>query len=72
MAKHNSGNNSGGATKPKTGTMFTPLCRNKQYTTTMDACANRTRTGYPHTSKHYRYESAMVDDTANLHGYAPE
>ena len=72
MAKHYSGNNSGGATQPKTGTQYTPLCRNKQYTTTMEACANRTRTGHPHTSKHYQYESAMVDDTANLHGYDPE
>jgi len=72
MPKHYSSNNSGGATLPKTGTMFTPLCRSKQYSTTMDAMANKTRTGHPHTAKHYRYESAMVDDTANLHGYSPE
>ncbi len=65
-------NNSGGATQAKTGDQYTPLCRNSGYTKTMGAMANGTRTQHPHTPKHYKYESAMVDDGANLLGWSPE
>lgn len=65
-------NNSGGATQAKTGDQYTPLCRNAGYTKTMSAVANSTRTQFPHTGKHYQYESAMIDDTANLLGWSPE
>jgi hypothetical protein len=69
--KHGS-NNSGGATQPKTGDQYTPLCRKSGYDKTMGACSSTTKTGHPHTGKHYQYESAMVDDQANLHGWDPE
>lgn len=65
-------NNSGGATQAKTGDQYTPLCRNSGYTKTMGACANGTRTQYPHMPKHYQYEGAMVDDSANVLGWSPE
>lgn len=65
--------NSGGATQPKTGDQFTPLCRNKGFTSTMDAMSSRTRTGHPHTDKHYRYEGVVsTDQGGNVHGWSPE
>lgn len=65
-------NNSGGATQAKTGDGYTPLCRNSGYTKTMGAMDSKTRSGHPHTSKHYQWESASVDDTANVLGWSPE
>ena len=79
MAKYGGGmpnrrptNNSGGATQAKSGKMYVPLCRNAGYTATMGAMDNKTRTQYPHTGQHYQYESANVDDQANVLGWSPE
>ncbi len=65
-------NNSGGATQPKTGKHYVPLCRNKQFTTTMGAMMSRTASRYPHTSKHYQYEGISEDQGGNVHGWSPE
>ena len=65
-------NNSGGGASPKSGDAYTPLCRASGYDKTMGTMNGKTKSGHQHTSKHYQYESADVDDTANLHGYHPE
>ena len=65
-------NNSGGATQAKTGDQYTPLSPPSAYPKTLAACANGTRTQFPHTGKHYQYESAQVDDTGNVRRWSPE
>lgn len=71
MSKHYK-NNGGGGTAPKSGDHYTPLCRRSGYMKTMESCASKTRSRHKGTEKHNRYESAMVDDTANVHGWDPE
>ncbi len=72
MPRGGAHNNSGGASQPKTGDQYTPLSRGAGYSKTMGAVANGTRTQFPHTGKHYQYESVGSDDGANLLGWSPE
>lgn len=67
-----SNNNSGGATQPKTGKQYVPLCRSKQYSTAMDAMMNKTRSGHQHSSMNYHYQGISDDQGGNVHGYRPE
>jgi len=70
--KNGYSNNSGGATQPKTGKQYVPICRKKQYSTTMMAMMSKTRSRYAGTSKHNHYEGISEDQGGNLHGYMPE
>lgn len=66
-------NNSGGATQPKSGDAYTPLCRGKGFSETMSAMESKTRSGHPATSKHNQWESAGGSETGgNVHGWSPE
>ena len=69
---HGYKNNHGGGSQPKTGTHKTPICRYDGYMNTMGAMESKTKSGYSHMGKHNQYESAMVDDGANVYGYMPE
>lgn len=68
----NSSNNSGGATKPKTGEQLTPLKRGKGYTETMNAMGSKTRSTAKGTDKHNRWEGAGDGQGGNVRGYQPE
>jgi len=70
--KHGSKNNHGGASQPKSGDHYTPLCRASGYDKTMGAMDSKTRSGHQHMSVNYDYKSAMMDDGANVVGYHPE
>ncbi len=73
--KHKGGNNAGpGAIIPKAGKHYAPLCRSAGFNMAQDnTVGSRTRTGHPHSSKHYRYEAASFwGDNENVHGYHPE
>lgn len=66
-------NNSGGATQPKTGKQYVPLCRQSGYDQALTAVENKTRSQYPHTAKHYHYESTgFFGDNEEVVGYRPE
>jgi hypothetical protein len=65
-------NNSGGGTQSKAGTMYTPLCRNKQFTTTMGAMMSRTRSGYPATRMNNLWQGISEDQGGNILGWSPE
>lgn len=65
-------NNSGGATQSKSGDHFTPLCRKSGYDKTMGAMDSRTKSQYPHSGKHYQYESAGDGTGGNTLGWHPE
>ncbi len=67
-----SGNNSGGATQSKSGKQYVPLCRNKQYTTTMGAMMSRTRSRYPATKMNNLWQGISEDQGGNVLGYKPE
>lgn len=65
-------NNSGGATQSKTGAQYTPLCRSKQFSSTMDAMMNKTKSGHQHSSMNYDWKGISEDQGGNVHGYHPE
>jgi hypothetical protein len=65
-------NNSGGGSQPKTGKQYVPLCRNKQYSTTMGAMMSKTRSGHQGTSMNNDWKGISEDQGGNLHGYSPE
>lgn len=67
-----SNNNSGGGTQPKSGKQYTPLCRKNQYSSTMSAMMNKTRSGHQHTSMNYDYKGISEDQGGNILGYNPE
>lgn len=69
---HGNSNNSGGGATPKSGKHYTPLCRKSGYNSTMGAMDSRVRSQYPHTGKHYQYESAGDGQGGNVLGYSPE
>jgi hypothetical protein len=72
MKSSYSNNNSGGATQPKTGKQYVPLCRSKQRSTTMSAMMNKTRSGYPATKENNLYKGISEDQGGNVLGYSPE
>lgn len=65
-------NNSGGATQPKTGNQYVPLCRSKQYSTTMGAMMSKARSGYPATKENNLYKGIVEDQGGHVLGYMPE
>jgi hypothetical protein len=65
-------NNSGGGTQSKAGTMYTPLCRASQFTTTMGAMMSRTRSGYPATKMNNLWGGISDDQGGNILGWRPE
>jgi hypothetical protein len=74
IMRHGGGysNNSGGATQPKTGDQYTPLCRKSQYSHTMGAMMSKTRSGHMATKMHYGYINISEDQGGNILGYNPE
>lgn len=67
-----SGNNSGGGTESKTGKQYTPLCRNSQFNTTMDAMMSRTRSRHSATSMNNLWKGISKDQGGNIRGWSPE
>ena len=65
-------NNSGGGTQSKSGTQYTPLCRNKQFTTTMGAMMSKTRSGHSATSMNNLWKGISEDQGGNIRGWSPE
>jgi len=75
MRKSSGKNNAGlGAIIPKSGKSYAPLCRRAGFNMAADnTVGSKTRSGHPHSSKHYRYEaSSFWGDNENVHGYNPE
>jgi hypothetical protein len=76
MSKYKSGNNNAalGAIMPKSGKHYAPLCRSAGFNMANEStCGSKTKSAYPHSSKHYHYEAAsFFGDNENVRGYNPE
>ena len=81
MSYHKSGgyksggykNNSGGATMPKSGMHYAPLCRKAGMAQAMACIDSRTKSRYTGSRKHNHYEgSSGYGDNENILGYNPE
>ncbi len=72
MPRGGKSNNSGGGTQAKTGTMYTPLCRASQFSTTMGAMTNRTRSQHSATSMNNLWKGISEDQGGNILGWRPE
>jgi hypothetical protein len=73
--KYGGKNNAGlGGIIPKSGKHYAPLCRSAGFNMANEnTCGSKTRSGHPHSSKHYRYEaSSFFGDNENILGYSPE
>ena len=66
-------NNGGGGTAPKSGDMYTPLCRKSGFNKTMSSMASGTCSRHKGTSMHNLWQKTVSHDQGgNVKGYNPE